>query len=453
MLSILQVAAEVNIWADKARPRFVEIVGPYKKWGGDNADAFYCYAPIDPARTYRVRLDPGDAVYMSLTVYGGPDDGRYSTRIVGIRQQPGAHRATPTAPSTSSSRRPIRPSPASAWIRLEPDAVAAITRDYLDDPVTGRRAAWHIEADDPPETYRQDDADLARRIRAATTWVREQASIVPIPLGTPNAIDPPVPGARPRPSAGRPATPPTPWAPSSWPTTRRSSSAAARPSASSGTCACGTALLHTYNYDYERVTINGAQVQYEPDGSWIIVVSARRPAHPNWVSTAGHRTGRIWFRWFLPAETPEQPQVEVLPVDTGMSARPAPVRIDDLAEPRFSDEVRAILDFMEEAGSQLTLEPAALMAPAARRDRTWTTSAPTTSSSGSTCCAGPCARRAASTGPASCSSTSFILGPAEEPAAHRGPGAAPPRDPRRADHRARSSSAGCPARAPRTCTT
>ena len=83
VLSILQVAAEVNLWADTARPRFVEIVGPYKKWGGDNSDAFYCYAPIDPNRTYRVTLHPGDAVYMSLTVYGGPNDGRYSERIVG----------------------------------------------------------------------------------------------------------------------------------------------------------------------------------------------------------------------------------------------------------------------------------------------------------------------------------------------------------------------------------
>jgi Sulfotransferase family len=45
-----------------------------------------------------------------------------------------------------------------------------------------------------------------------------------------------------------------------------------------------------------------------------------------------------------------------------MSVRPAPVRIDDLAAPCYSVEVRAILDFMEEAGSQLTLEPAELMA-------------------------------------------------------------------------------------------
>jgi hypothetical protein len=47
-----------------------------------------------------------------------------------------------------------------------------------------------------------------------------------------------------------------------------------------------------------------------------------------------------------------------------MSARPPAVRIDDLAVPRYSDEVRAILDFMEEAGSQLTLDPAELMATA-----------------------------------------------------------------------------------------
>ena len=33
VLSILQVAAEVNLWADTARPRFVEIVGPVQEMG------------------------------------------------------------------------------------------------------------------------------------------------------------------------------------------------------------------------------------------------------------------------------------------------------------------------------------------------------------------------------------------------------------------------------------
>src|SRR5450631_482563 len=56
LLSILQVATDTQVWADAAHPRFVEIVGPYKKWGGDNADAFYCFAPVDPTRSYLVRV-------------------------------------------------------------------------------------------------------------------------------------------------------------------------------------------------------------------------------------------------------------------------------------------------------------------------------------------------------------------------------------------------------------
>jgi Protein of unknown function (DUF1214) len=313
VLSILQVAADVNLWADAARPRFVEIVGPYKKWGGDNADAFYCYAPVDPERTYRVTLHPGDAVYMSLTVYGGPNDGRYSERIVGsVNSQQAPRRGDGSIQIVLSQTDPADPDV--AWVRLEPDAVAAITRDYLNDPVRGRRATWHIEADDPPDAHREDDAELARRLRAMTTWVGEQAAIVPIPLGTPNAIDPPY---------------PVPTTTFGWAAGDAAYAMGAfeleddealvirgrSPECAFWNMCLWNRLLHTYNYDYEPVTINGAQARLEEDGSWIIVVSARRPSHPNWVSTAGHRSGRIWFRWFLPSETPAQPQVEVLPVD------------------------------------------------------------------------------------------------------------------------------------------
>src|SRR5688572_12064910 len=67
VFSLLAVALDAYVWADAGRPRFSDIVGPYRKWGGDNADAFYQYAPIDPRRTYHVRVQPGDAVYLSLT--------------------------------------------------------------------------------------------------------------------------------------------------------------------------------------------------------------------------------------------------------------------------------------------------------------------------------------------------------------------------------------------------
>src|SRR5262245_5305169 len=140
IFSIVQVALDVNVWADATRPRFVDIVGPYKKWGGDNVDAFYQYAPIDPSRTYRVRGRKGDAVYFSLSVYGGPNDGRYSERIVGTVND----RMLDIA-ADGSFEITLSPHPHSgAWIRLESDGVGAITRDYV-IAGSGRRVRTRVD--------------------------------------------------------------------------------------------------------------------------------------------------------------------------------------------------------------------------------------------------------------------------------------------------------------------
>lgn len=311
IFSILQVGADAYLWADAQRPRFVDIVGPYKKWGGDNAYAFYQYAPIDPTRTYRVRARRGDAVYFSLTVYGGPDDGRYSERIVGWVNDndvaPDAHGTIEIVLSPDAHP--------GAWIRLEPDAVCAITRDYLVDPGTGRRMEWQIECLDGAGTPHPDDADLARRFRAVRTWIEEQAKITPLALGEPNTVDEPY---------------PVPTATFGW--------AAGDAAYAMGSFELGpddalvlrgrspecrfwnlclwNPFLHTYNSDYDRVTINGGQVRYEDDGSWAIVVAGRDPGRPNWVSTQGHPCGRLWFRWFFPSVTPERPTAEVIPLPT-----------------------------------------------------------------------------------------------------------------------------------------
>ena len=301
------MALDAYVWADPARPRFVDIVGPYVKWGGDNPDAFYQYAPVDPQRTYRVRGRRGDAVYFSLTVYGGPSDGRYSERIVGAVND----RDRSAAPDGTFEIVLSPDEHDGAWVRLEPDAVCAITRDYLADPVHGRRVEWHIEADDPPATFREDDADLARRLRAATTWVREQAQLVPLALGEPNTVDEPypVPEVTYGWAAGDAA-----YAMGSFELGPEEALViqGRSPACAFWNMCLWNPFLHTYNYDYERVTINGTQVAHEPDGSWTIVVAHSDPGHPNWVSTAGHPRGRIWFRWFLPAETPSRPTARLV---------------------------------------------------------------------------------------------------------------------------------------------
>jgi hypothetical protein len=314
IFSILQVGLDAYVWGDTARPRFVDIVGPYKKWGGDNADAFYQFAPIDPSRTYRVRGRRGDAAYLSLTVYGGPSDGHYSTRIVGWLNDRQVDFA-----DDGTFELVLSPHPQDgAWIKLEPDAVCAITRDYLDDPVNGRRVEWSIEADDPPATRRETDADLAARFRAALTWVQDQVAICPLPLPDENVVDEPY---------------PVPQVTFGWAAGDASYASGAfsleddqalviegrSPECVFWNMCLWTPYLHTYDYAYERVTVNGAQLNYEDDGSWRIVVSARDPGHPNWVSTQGHRRGRIWFRWFLPESTPDRPSARVVAVGEAAS--------------------------------------------------------------------------------------------------------------------------------------
>jgi hypothetical protein len=291
MFSILQVALDTQVWADPVNPRFVEIVGAYKKWGGDNSDAYY----------------------LSLTVYGGPRDGHYSERIVGTVND---RDHLDIGPDGSFELMMARERPGGwdgPFLALEDDAVVAITRDYLEQPFTGTRCRWHIEAVEPPATVRETDDDLARRFAAALTWVRDQKQLVPLGLGDPNQIDEPYPV--PQATFG--------WAAGDAAYAMGSFDLAAdealvirgrSPECAFWNCCLWNQFLHTYNYDYEQVTINGAQVQYEDDGSWAIVVAHRDPGMPNWLSTQGHPRGRIWFRWFYPSETPERPTCEVVKI-------------------------------------------------------------------------------------------------------------------------------------------
>ncbi len=309
IFSILQVGLDAFLWADPANPRFVDIVGPYKKWGGDNADAFYEYAAVDPDRTYRVTGRRGDAVYMSLTVYGGPDDGRYSERIVGSLNS--EELTFDDDGNFSFHITPDPPSVEGPAIRLEPDAVAAITRDYLADPVHGRRATWHIESLDPPDTWRNSTADVARNLQQALTWIKDQCAITPLGIGEPNAVDPPYPV--PTETFGW-AAGDAAYAMGGFQLTDDQALVlrGRSPECVFWNLCLWNPFLHTYNYDYDRVTINGNQVTYEPDGSWTIVVCDADPGHPNWVCTQGHTEGRLWFRWFLPERTPEHIETEVV---------------------------------------------------------------------------------------------------------------------------------------------
>jgi hypothetical protein len=315
VLSLLHVGLLTQLWADPAHPALVEIVGPEMKWGGDNGDAFYRHAAIDPELTYRVWGNRGDGVYFALTVYGGPRDGRYSERIVGSINDEGLDIGKDGAfeflLASGEVPKPYRRLPV---VKLEPDATTAITRDYQANPTTDRPVEWHIECLDDVPPRHWSDAGMASALRAVQTWLEEQMTFQPLILGERNVVDEPY---------------PVPTETFGW-AAGDASYAMGRfaldddealvvrgrsPACRFWNLCLWNPYLHTYDYRAGRVTLNGHQVQYEDDGSWEIVIAHRDPGHPNWIQTQGHTEGLLWFRWFLPEHTPERPTTEVVTLD------------------------------------------------------------------------------------------------------------------------------------------
>jgi hypothetical protein len=302
----LQVALDCYLWADADRPEFVELTSPTRKWGGDNADAAYWFAPIDPRRRYRISGRRVDAAYLSLTIYGGPDDGRWSTRIVATAND---EHLTFDADGNF------------VWDpgALDDDAVAIVTRDYHLSPATEGRSTFHIECvdgpgpDDPP---RPTDGDTAARFRRAGNFLRELYGIFPLPTAAPaasNEVAEPygVPSATYGWAAGDAA-----YAMGSFDLADDEALVIEGhfPECRFWNLCLWNPYLQTYDYRYEPVWINGGQAVPEADGSYRLVVAHRDPGRPNWLATGGHRQGVLWFRWFLPVSTPVRPTTTVVTI-------------------------------------------------------------------------------------------------------------------------------------------
>jgi hypothetical protein len=319
LTQVLEVAAKIYLFADPARPEMVPITSPTLKWGGDNSDAFYYFAPVEAAHRYRIRGQRGDACYMSVCVYAGPNDGRWSNRIVSnlndrsIRFEPDGSFELLVSQTLTDQPQTTSHKPPTNWLALDDEAVALVARDYHVDPQHGHKTTYRIEAIDsasPPPPL--DDQTTAARFRAVTNFIRELLMISPLPAtGAANTITDvwKVPDI----TYGW-AAPDAHYAGGSF---DLQDNEALVIEGRSPQCAYWGMMLwnpfmQTFDYRYERVGINGKQVQYESDGSWRILIAARDPGCPNWVSTAGHRRGRIWFRWFLAEETPPQPVARVI---------------------------------------------------------------------------------------------------------------------------------------------
>ena len=76
----------------------------------------------------------------------------------------------------------------------------------------------------------------------------------------------------------------------------------------------------SFDYAYRRVSLNRAQTQLEPDGSFAIAIAARDPGVPNWLDTEGRAVGIVFWRFQLPEEAIAPLTTAVVPISKLRSA-------------------------------------------------------------------------------------------------------------------------------------
>jgi len=109
---LLAMGLETQFEDDAARPLFRDMVTPWRKALGDNADARYHDAPVHPAGTYHVRGRMAGAVYVSFTVEAGAADGTFPTGTAGSLNDSGFDVPTTVR---SRSRWAVEPKTGGGW--------------------------------------------------------------------------------------------------------------------------------------------------------------------------------------------------------------------------------------------------------------------------------------------------------------------------------------------------
>jgi len=325
----LGTGIETQFEDDAAHPTFREIVTPWRKALGDNADARYHDARVHPAGTYRVRGRTGGAVYVSFTVEAGADDGAFPSGTVGVLNDTGfdvdddgAFTITVGGPRLERGWLPLAAGASRLTVRhyweqeRSPQAPPVADLGLTIDLVAG-------EGDVPAVPAAPTDASIAAALRRMGTYVRSRTLDAMAKPGEgeppafvsrqPHVFPPPVPPGAHALAAADAAYSMAPYllGPDEalvlrvrWPECRCAN------------VSLWTRQLQTFDYLRGRVSLNRAQAQPDADGTVTMVVAHRDPGVPNWLITEGRPFGLVFWRFMLPEGPIATPEADVVPVDS-----------------------------------------------------------------------------------------------------------------------------------------
>jgi hypothetical protein len=322
LMHMLQGGLALQFERAPERPAFRRIVTPTRKFTGDNADAIYYDAPVSGKHAYRVRGNMAGAVYVSITIEAGPDDGGLGGRTAGVINDT----QLDVAADGSFELWLGGPERARAWLPLPDDAHALTTRHYFEEKRcvaadASRFIPLSIEVvGGSPPPPAPSDAGIAAGIRRAIGFVRARSLGMP-PLANREqpAFVSRIPNQFPKPAKpGAMGLAAFDAAYSMAPYVIGPEQALVM-TARWPRCRCANVDLwtrHQMTYDYANrsVSLNRAQTVLEPDGSFRIVIAHRNPGVPNWLDSEGRPFGLVFWRFMLPEGEIETPQAKLVPL-------------------------------------------------------------------------------------------------------------------------------------------
>jgi hypothetical protein len=319
VMHVLQGGFVSHFEEDTQHPRFIRIVSPSRKFTGDNADAIYYDAAIDPNIAYRITGNTGGAIYTSLTLEAGTQQGNFGTHTAGVINDENFDVAANGDFEIILGGTPREKN----WLALPPDANRVTTRHYFEDesyaacnPNISISLAITPLKESPPTPPPGDEA-VAAGIRRVCNFVRSRT------------LEMPPPGEREQPPfvSTVPNQFPQPLKPGNFALAAADAAYSMAPYVLGPDqaliirgrwpeCRCANISLwnrhmQTYDFTTRPVSLNRKQTRLDADGNFRMVLAHRDPGVANWLDTEGRPFGLVFWRFMLPSGEIQKPSVEV----------------------------------------------------------------------------------------------------------------------------------------------
>ena len=333
---LLSIGFDIHLeHADAAHPTFNRVITDTRKYAGDNPDTEYDYVSLDGSREYRIWGKRGVSTYLAFCVYGRDEAGKptlgsnVSDTEIEFNED-GSFELFLSAENTRNARN---------WQQLDQYTTHMLVRQYFTGD-RSQRGTYQIEAltpAEPPAHYSEEQ--LSKQLNKIGDFVKETSELAAalsifaglnsissdnlaegethetieitagemVKDGRPR-IEELAAKIDPRVITGHMPTPDIQYNGAWW---------ELKPDqvvviegkplkARYWSVQIFNRWLESPDYRFSKVDINSNEVNYEDDGSFVIVLAPEDMGFKNWISTDGFSHGQVCFR-ALKAE--QQPSI------------------------------------------------------------------------------------------------------------------------------------------------